>query len=48
MNYLKILFSPALKAVPALVNNDSFLKRRKKVAFDPRISPGGFNFGGRL
>jgi len=32
-----------LKAVPALVNNDSIFKKRKKQPFNPKITL-GFNF----
>jgi hypothetical protein len=34
-------FAPVLKAVPAMANNGKqIFSRRKKAAFDPRITPG--------
>jgi len=43
MRLLEALFTPVLKAVPALVNNDSIFKKRKKQPFNPKITL-GFNF----
>jgi hypothetical protein len=44
MKDIKTLLSPVLKAVAALANNGSeIFKRRKKAAFDPKITL-GFNF----
>jgi len=43
MKFIKILISPILKAVPALANNGGIFKKRKKAAFNPKITL-GFNF----
>jgi hypothetical protein len=43
MEFIKILLEPVLKAVGALANNGGIFKKRKKEAFNPKISL-GFNF----
>ena len=43
MKFIEILMTPILKAVPALANNGGIFKKRKKAAFNPKITL-GFNF----
>lgn len=43
MNFIETLFAPMLKAVAALANNGGIFPKRKKAAFNPRITL-GFNF----
>jgi len=43
MRIFETLWTPVLKAVPALANNGGIFKKRKKQPFNPKISL-GFNF----
>jgi hypothetical protein len=43
MKIINTLFTPMLKAVAALANNGGIFHKRKKAAFNPKISL-GFNF----
>jgi hypothetical protein len=43
MTLFEALFTPVLKAVPALANNGGLFKKRKKQPFNPKIAL-GFNF----
>jgi hypothetical protein len=43
MKFIETLISPVLKAVGALANNGGIFKKRKKAAFNPKITL-GFNF----
>jgi len=43
MNLINILLEPVLKAVATLANNGGIFKKKKKAAFNPKISL-GFNF----
>lgn len=43
MRIFDVLWTPVLKAVPALANNGGIFKKRKKQLFNPKIAL-GFNF----
>ena len=43
MKLIETLLNSVLKAVPALANNGGLFKKRKKAAFNPKITL-GFNF----
>ena len=43
MKFIETLFTPVLKAVGALANNGGIFRKRKKAAFNPKITL-GFNF----